>query len=107
MGKACGPDAGQGCVLVLGRDSAVGEIIAAADHAETRDINEPHSFGFTGFEAHGGPCGNVQMFAVGLTTVEAQLRIGLDEVIMAANLHRAIAKVRNRESDRAAASVEL
>ena len=54
--------------------------------------------GHTGFEAHRGACGDVEPVAVGGVAVERQRRVGLRQVYVAADLHRAVAGVDDRPS---------
>ena len=59
--------------------------------------------GDTGFEAHRGACRDVEPVAVGGGAVELERGVGLRQVHVAADLHRAVAGVDDihRESRRA------
>ena len=69
--------------------------------------HEPHLARLAGLEAHGGAGGDVEPHALGALAVEVQRRVGLEEMIVAADLDRPVAGVGDLEGDRVAARVEL
>ena len=93
-GAARGPRAGAG---------AVGGIFAASGAAG----DEAHAAALAGLEAHGGPRGNVQAETARLLAVESQGRVGLKEMIVAADLDRAVAHVCDIERQLHTAGVEF
>ncbi len=56
-------------------------------------LDESNLFLFTGFEAHGCAGGNVQTHAVSGGAIENQGAIGFEEVVVTANLNRAVTSV--------------
>ena len=62
------------------------------------DLHQPNGFGFARLEAHGRPGRNIEAFAVGLRAVKFQRGIGLDEMIMAADLNRTVAQIGDRQA---------
>src|SRR5829696_8971445 len=68
--------------------------------------DEPHLAGLAWLEANRRAGRDVEPHAAGPCPVEGQLRIGLEEVVVRADLDRAVAGVRNSERDRLAALVE-
>ena len=107
MGESAGLDAAEGGHLVFGRDWAISQIIAPTNDAVAGDFDQTDSFGFTRFEPHGGAGGNIEAFAKSFLPVEAQLGVGFDEMIMAADLDGAIAKVAYGQRKRFASGVQL
>ena len=68
---------------------------------------EPHGARLAGLEAHGGAGGDVEPHALGALAVELQRLVGLEEMIVAADLDRPVAGVGDLDGDRIAALVEL
>ena len=62
--------------------NACSKAIAAGDEARAGDGNERDGLGVARLKADGGASSNVQPIAVGSLSVELELRIGLDEVIV-------------------------
>ncbi len=83
------------CLACFG-NRAVGQIVAAANDACAGNLDQTHGFGFARFKTHRRPGRNIQPLAVGLGAVEFQGRIGLDEMIVAADLHWAVAQDSSR-----------
>src|SRR5207244_6258254 len=59
------------------------------------------------FEAHGGPCGDVETKPVGRALFELERFVDLVEVIVRADLHGTVAGVGDFERHRGAAGIEL
>src|SRR5689334_12611823 len=72
---------------------AVGKVVAAANNRVAANTDEIHSFAFAGLETNGRSSGNIQAHAVGFAAIKTQRRVRFDEMIMAADLNRTIAKV--------------
>src|ERR1700677_1398252 len=79
----------------------------AVDDALSRERDEMHLAGLTGLEPHGGAGGDVEPHATRASAIEFQRRIGLKEMIMRADLDRAVAGIGDRERDRLAAGGEV
>ena len=79
---------------------AVGQIVAAADHAIAGDVDQRDGLGVARLEPHRGAGRNVQPLAVGLGAVEFQLAVGFDEMIMAADLDGPVAEIGDFERNR-------
>ena len=92
-------DADEHRLTTLVAQRTVGEVVAATDHAVTGDVNECHRAGFTGFEANRRSGRDVQPLAIGGRTIELQLRVGLDEVVVAADLDRPVTQVDDFQFD--------
>jgi hypothetical protein len=61
----------------------------------------------TGLEAHGGTCRDIQPHAVGRLAVEGERLVGLEEMVVGADLHRAVARVSYSQRDGAAPDVQF
>src|SRR5579863_1150777 len=79
----------------------------AVDGALSRQRDEMHLAGLTGFEPHGGAGGDVEPHAARFLAIEFQRRVGLEEMIVRADLDRAVSGIGNRERDRLPAGVEF
>src|SRR5580704_19742787 len=77
------------------------------DGACARNRDQRHLAALTGLEAHRGAGRNIEAHAAGLYTIELQRWIGLEKVIVRADLDRPVAAVRDGERQRFAALVEL
>jgi len=66
-----------------------------------------HVAGLAGLEADGGAGGNVEAHAAGLFAIEFQRRVGLEEMVVRADLDRAVTSVGHRKCHRLAAGVEF
>ena len=64
-------------------------------HPAAGDRHELHSLRFTGFESDRRTRGNIQTFPIGLRTIEIERPIGFGEVVVAADLNRPVAPVRD------------
>ena len=74
-------------------DWSVGQVVAAADDPVAGNVDQVDRTRFSGFESHGGARGDVQPLAIGGVAVEREAGVGLDEVVMAADLDGAVAEV--------------
>src|SRR3954466_5266639 len=74
-------------------DRTVREVVAAADRLRAGDLDERHRPGFPRLEAHRGTGRDVEALAVSELSVELQRGVGLNEVVVAAYLHGAVAEV--------------
>ncbi len=106
VGEVLGEGVGESLGAARVGDGAGGEVVAAGDFFVPGDFDEVDGFGFAGLEADGGPGGNVETEAVGAGAVEAEGGVGLDEMIMAADLDGAVAEVGDGEDGGGAARVE-
>src|SRR5882757_5132790 len=79
----------------------------AVDDALACQRDELHITGLAGLEAHRGAGGDIEPHAAGLVSVEFQGRIGFEEVVVRADLDRAVAGVRYRQRHSLAAGVEF
>src|SRR5258707_11478637 len=77
------------------------------DHALTRECHEMHVAGLAGLETHRGAGGDVEAHAAGLFAVELQRRVGLEEMVVRADLDRTVAGVGDRQRHRLATGVEF
>ena len=66
-----------------------------------------HVAGLAGLEADGGAGGDVEAHAAGFFAVEFQRRVGFEEVVVRADLDRAVAGVGDGERHRLAAGIEF
>ena len=66
---------------------------------------EPHRARLAGLEAHRRAGGDVEPHALGALAVELQRLVGLEEMIVAADLDRPVAGVGDLDGDRVAALV--
>src|ERR1700722_8263819 len=73
----------------------------------SRQRDEMHLAGLSRFEPHGGAGGDVEAHAARFLAIEFQRWIGLEEMIVRADLDRAVTGIGDRERDRLAASIEL
>src|SRR5258708_8621086 len=71
--------------------------------AATHVGREPHGARLAGLEAHGGAGGDVEAHTLGPLAVEPESLVGLEEMIVAANLDRPVAGVGDLQRDRVAA----
>ena len=71
-------------------DSARRERMTTADHSITSDLDQGDGLGGAGLKPNRGASGNIQAIAVGLLSVEVQLRVDLDQMIVGAHLANAL-----------------
>src|SRR5262245_22711916 len=76
-----------------------GEIIATADDFISGDLHKVDCFGFARFETDCGAGGDIKPHTIGASTVKPQGRIGLNEMVMTANLDWAVAEIGYSERD--------
>jgi hypothetical protein len=85
---------------VHGAAEAVDDSVAAEGH-------ELHLAGLPGLEAHGRPGGNVEPHAARGGAVEAQRRIGLEEVVVRTDLDRPVAGVGDLQANRRTVRIQF
>lgn len=83
-----------------------GEVVPAADGAPAGDLDERDGLGVAGLEAHRRAGRDVEAAAVRERAVEGELRVRLDEVVVAAHLYGPVAAARDGEPDAPPALVE-
>src|SRR5258706_11725305 len=86
---------------------AVRNVISTPNDASTANCNERECFRFAWFKANSCACRNVEPLSVGLGAVEAKLGIGLDKMIMAADLHWTIPQIGDRDGNGFAPGVQF
>src|SRR4029077_5714261 len=69
--------------------------------------DELHLAGLAGLEPHRGAGRNVEPHAAGLLALELQRRVGLEEMVVRADLDRTVAGIGDRERHGLAAGIEL
>src|SRR5580698_603764 len=79
----------------------------AVDCARAGNRDERHVARLSGLEAHGRAGGDVEPHAARLFTIELERGVGLEEMVMRADLDRPVAGIRNRECDALAALIYL
>src|SRR3984885_15011479 len=79
----------------------------SVDGALSRQRDQMHLAGLARFEAHGGAGRDIEPHAAGFLAIEFQRRIGLEEMIVRADLDRAVTGIGDRERYRLAAGIEL
>src|SRR5260370_6481774 len=79
----------------------------SVDHALARERDQLHVAGLAGLEAHRGAGGDIEPHAARLLAVELQRRIGLEEMVVRADLDRPVAGIGDRQRHRLAAGVEF
>ena len=79
----------------------------AVDRALAGERDQLHVAGLAGLEAHRGAGGDVEPHAARLLAVELQRRIGLEEMIVRADLDRPVAGIGDRQRHRLAAGIEF
>jgi hypothetical protein len=85
-----------------------GDDAAEAMHdAVAGEWHQPHRAGLPRLEAHGSAGGDVEPVAARQRAVEDQRRVGLEEMIVAADLDRPVAAVGDRQLERRSAGIEL
>src|SRR5207237_10098531 len=77
------------------------------DDALAGERHELHVAPLPRLETHRGACRDVEPHAAGASAVELQRRIGLEEMIVRADLDRPIARIGNRQRHRLATGIEL
>ncbi len=82
------------------------QTIEAEDPARPGDRHELDLAGLAGLEADRRAGRNVEPAAAGRGAIERERRVGLEEVVVRADLHRTVAGVGDRERDRLAARVQ-
>src|SRR5580704_4441227 len=79
-----------------------------ADHTALSGISdEPHLAALPRLEAGCGPCRYVEPIPAGLLAIKGECRIGLVEMIMRADLDRAVSGICDRQGNGRAAGVDL
>lgn len=96
-----------GNVDTVAVDDAAGNAVAALDDHVPANLDDGDGLAVAGLEAYGRTGRNVEAVAVGLDAVELEERVGLDEMVVAANLHGAVSLVDNAQTSLTAARVEL
>src|SRR5271156_1060606 len=71
----------------------------AVDLAFAGESDEAHRSALAGLEADGGPRRNVEPEAARLRAVELERRVGLEEMVVGADLDRPVAGIRDLERD--------
>src|SRR5687767_8548420 len=107
IGKVALLDARECRGLPLFAHGTIRQVVAAANDTFAGDVDKRDGLGFSRLKTHRGPGGYIQPFPVGLRAIETELRIGLNEMVMAAHLHRSIAEVGDGKADGGAAGVEF
>src|ERR1700690_2548152 len=79
----------------------------AVDGAFSRERHELHVAGLSRLEPHGGAGGDVEPHAARFFAVEFQRGVGLEEMVVGADLDRSIAGIGDRQGHRLAAGIEL
>src|SRR5437868_3910465 len=77
------------------------------DDAFAGERYELHIAGLAGLKAHRGAGGDVEAHAAGFFPIEFQRRVGLEEMVVRADLDRAVAAIGDRERRGLAAGVEF
>src|ERR1700737_3369570 len=77
------------------------------DHPLASERDQRDLAGLTGLEAHGRAGGDIEAHTSRSLAIEPQLWIGLEEMVVRADLDRPIATIGDREGNRLAASIEL
>src|SRR5688572_18502924 len=83
----------QSTQVFVGDDGASGPPVAARDDAGAGDRDEDHGLGFARLEPDRGARWNVETLSIGSPAVEVERSIRFDEVVVAADLDRPIAKI--------------
>src|SRR5579883_2083538 len=81
--------------------------VEAVDGAPARIGHQAHGPGLPGLEPHRGSGRDVEPVPARLLALELERRIGLEEMIVRADLDRPVAGVGDVERDRLAAGIEL
>lgn len=89
-----------------GTDNATREIITALDNFVAGNLDERDGLCVAGLKTHRRASGNVEAEAIGGDAVKRKLRVGLDEVVVAADLDGAVALAGDLETDAPTAGVE-
>src|SRR5262245_47753433 len=79
----------------------------AVDRALAGERNERDLARLSRFEAHRGAGGNIEPHAACLLAIEFQCRIGLEEMIVGADMNGPVARIGDRQRHRLAAGIEL
>ena len=87
-------------------ERTVDEAGEAVTDARAGEVDEPHRPRLAGLEPHRQPRADRQAPPVRREAIEAQLPVGLEEVVVRAHLHGAVAGVGHAHLDRAAARAE-
>ena len=87
-------------------ERAVDQAGEAVTDARAGEVHEPHRPRLAGLEPHSQPRADRQVPPVRRAPVEAQLPVGLEEVVVRSDLHGAVAGVGHAHLDRAAAGAE-
>src|ERR1700754_3684100 len=78
----------------------------AVDGALAGERYELHLAGLARLKAHGGAGSDIEPHAARLLAIEFQRRIGLEEMIVRADLDRPVASIGDGERDRLATGIE-
>lgn len=70
------------------------------DMPRSAELDQPDFFFFTRLEAHGSSGGDVEAQAISQRPIKMQRSVDLEEMIVAADLNRAISTILNDEGDR-------
>src|SRR5690606_38678859 len=89
----CGPDAKASGLLASASEFPHHLLLEAVDDAAARERDQSHLTRLPRLEAHRGPGGNVEPHAARGGTVEAQGLVGLEEVVVRADLDRPVAGI--------------
>mmetsp|Transcript_59123 Transcript_59123/g.183372 ORF Transcript_59123/g.183372 Transcript_59123/m.183372 type:complete len:212 (+) Transcript_59123:1794-2429(+) len=107
MAEAASPHTCHDLRQALGAGLAVHEPVAGDDVALAGNLHKGHNLGVAWLKAHRGTRGHIQSATKGLGSVKDQRLVGLNEVVVGANLNGAIARVRDVELDQGSPLVEL
>ena len=86
---------------------AFGEAVQPEQLAGAAELGEHHLLRLSGREAHGGACRNVEMHAEALRPVEIERLVGLEEMIVAADLDRPVAGIDHLQRRLAPSGIEF
>src|SRR5690606_34524860 len=85
----------------------VGQRVEPGKLAAAAEFDQCYLLAFARLEPHGGAGRDIEMHAESSRAVEIERRIGLEEMIMAADLHRPVAGIDDLERCRAAAGMQF
>ena len=86
---------------------AAREVVTAANDFLARDFYELHSLGFAGLKTNRRSRRDVEAFAIGRAAIKLQRAVRLDEMVVAADLNRSVAEIRDGNFHRRATDVEF
>lgn len=105
--EAGGLQVGDDLLGAAAADDTRGEVVAALDDPVASDVDKGDRLGVARLEAHRGTGGDVEAHAIGCDAVKGQGGVGLDKVVVAADLDGAIAAARDAQAQAVAVLVEL